>query len=56
MAIFNYLVKIKSPDTASRFLLTCTNTKAFALKAVFYLPSTYLKWLPPVGSKFSFFL
>lgn len=35
MAIFNYLFKIKSPDTASRFLLTCTNMKAFTLKAVF---------------------
>lgn len=55
MAIFNYLVKIKSPDTASRFLLTCANMKAFALKAVFYLHSTYLKWLPPIRSKLSFF-
>lgn len=34
MAIFNYLVKIKSPDTASRFLLIYTNMKAFAFKAV----------------------
>lgn len=55
MPIFMYLLKIKSPDTASRFLLTYTNMKAFALKAGFYLPSTYLKWLPPTRSKLSGF-
>lgn len=39
MTIFNYMVKIKSPDTTFRVLLICTNTNTLALKAVFYLPT-----------------
>lgn len=44
MTIFNYMVKIKSPDTTFRVLLICTNTNTLALKAVFLSTHIQVIW------------
>lgn len=44
MTIFNYLVKIKSPDTTFTVLLICTNTNTLALKAVFLSTHIQVIW------------
>lgn len=44
MTIFNYMVKIKSPDTTFTVLLICTNTNTLALKAVFLSTHIQVIW------------